>query len=387
LMIAGFDRYFQIAPCFRDEDARANRSPGEFYQVDIEMSFVTQDEIFCVIENLFTAVFNEFSDGKIDKAPFIRIPYKEAMLKYGTDKPDLRNPIIINDATSLFKGSNFTIFSKQIDNGAKVRALLVKSIAQNSKKFFNGMVDWAIKELGAGGLAYLQWKDNEVKGPIAKVLGIKELDAIAKHCKAEEGDVVFFVCDQEKIAEKIAGQVRKKLGEELDLISKDEFKFCWIVDYPMYEINEKTGAVEFSHNPFSMPQGGMQALLNKTPTEILAYQYDIVCNGEELSSGAIRNHRPDIMYKAFEIGGYTKEEVDAKFSNMINAFKLGAPPHGGIAPGLDRLIMLLAQKDNLREVVAFPMNQKAQDLLMDAPRPVSEQQLEELYLRHELPDE
>ncbi len=388
LMVAGFDRYFQIAPCFRDEDARANRSPGEFYQVDVEMSFVEQDEIFKVIEDLFVDVFTAFSDKKIDTAPFVRIPYAEAMLKYGNDKPDLRNPIVIREMTDLFDGSGFSIFANQIKKGAIVRALPVKGVADNPKKFFNGMIDWATSdEVGAGGLAYLIWKDGEIRGPIAKVLSAEELNEIATRCEVGEGDVVFFVCDQKKKAVSIASKVRNRLGDELNLMSPDEFRFCWIVDYPMFEENEDTGKIEFSHNPFSMPQGGMAALESGDPLSVLAYQYDIVCNGEELSSGAIRNHRADIMYRAFEIGGYSREEVDEKFGGMINALKLGAPPHGGIAPGLDRLVMLVAGKDNLREVVAFPMNQRAQDLMMGAPRPVSERQLLELSIRHELPDE
>lgn len=388
LMVAGFDRYFQIAPCFRDEDARANRSPGEFYQVDIEMSFVEQEEVFKVIEDLFVDVFSTFSDKKMDTAPFIRIPYQEAMLKYGNDKPDLRNPIVIREMTDLFDGSGFSIFANQIKKGAIVRALPVKGVANNPKRFFNGMIDWATSdEVGAGGLAYLIWKDGEIKGPIAKVLSSEELKEIGNRCEVGEGDVVFFVCDEKKKTVRIASKVRNKLGADLKLMNPDEFKFCWIVDYPMYEANEDTGEIEFSHNPFSMPQGGMKALESQDPLSILAYQYDIVCNGEELSSGAIRNHRADVMYKAFEIGGYTRQEVDDKFGGMINAFKLGAPPHGGIAPGLDRLVMLVAGKENLREVVAFPMNQRAQDLMMDAPRSVSERQLVELSIRHELPDE
>lgn len=388
LMVAGFDRYFQIAPCFRDEDARANRSPGEFYQIDVEMSFVEQEEIFKVIEDLFVDIFTTFSDKKIDSAPFVRIPYTESMLKYGNDKPDLRNPIVIREMTDLFDGSGFSIFANQIKKGAIVRALPVKGVAENPKKFFNGMIDWATgDEVGAGGLAYLIWKDGDIKGPIAKVLSADELNEIATRCDVGDGDVVFFVCDEKKKAVRIASKVRNKLGADLNLMNPDEFKFCWIVDYPMFEENEDTGKIEFSHNPFSMPQGGMEALETQDPLSILAYQYDIVCNGEELSSGAIRNHRADIMYKAFEMGGYTQAEVDAKFGGMINALKLGAPPHGGIAPGLDRLVMLVAGKENLREVVAFPMNQRAQDLMMGAPRPVTDRQLVELSLRHELPDE
>jgi aspartyl-tRNA synthetase len=385
LMVAGFDRYFQIAPCFRDEDARANRSPGEFYQIDIEMSFVTQEDIFKVIEELFTDLFSEFSDKKVDSAPFVRIPYKEAMLKYGTDKPDLRNPIEIQDLTSVFDGSKFSIFANQIKRGAIVRALPVKNIAGQPKKFFNGLIDWATsEEVGAGGLAYLIWQNGEIKGPIAKVLEQDRMESIKEICNVGDGDVVFFVCDKEKKAVQIASKVRTRLGVDLKLLNSDEFKFCWIVDYPMFEENEETGKIEFSHNPFSMPQGGMEALENSDPLSVLAYQYDIVCNGEELSSGAIRNHRPEVMYKAFEIAGYSRNEVDEKFGGMINAFKLGAPPHGGIAPGLDRIIMLLADCNNLREVIAFPMNQKAQDLLMDAPRAVSKRQLQELGITTDL---
>lgn len=387
LMVAGFDRYFQIAPCFRDEDARANRSPGEFYQVDLEMAFVEQNDVFAVIEDLFTDLFAAFSTKRVDAAPFRRIPYREAMLKYGTDKPDLRNPIVIRDLTDVFRGSEFSIFAKQIDAGAIVRALPVREACDQPKSFFNGMIDWATSsEVGAGGLAYLIWNNGEVKGPIAKVLSGERMAQIREACEINDGDVVFFVCDKPQKAVDIAAKVRTRLGELLNLIEPDSFRFCWIVDYPMFEADEVSGAISFSHNPFSMPQGGMDALQNTPPLDILAYQYDIVCNGEELSSGAIRNHRPDIMYKAFQIAGYTPEEVDAKFGGMIKAFKLGAPPHGGIAPGLDRLVMLLADCQNLREVIAFPMNQRAQDLLMDAPRPVAPQQLQELHIRTVVPE-
>ncbi len=386
LMVAGFDRYFQIAPCFRDEDARANRSPGEFYQIDVEMSFVEQDDVFKVIEELMTGIFSEFSGWKMSEAPFQRIPFAEAMLKYGSDKPDLRNPIVIQDVTEAFRNSDFKAFAGAIKSGAVVRALPVKGIAGQSRSFFDKMIEFA-QSVGSKGLAYITWADGEVKSPIAKFLSEENLKAIASTCDAADGDVVFFVCDQPGPAASIAGHVRNKLGKDLDLLEKDTFRFCWVVDYPMFELDEHTGAVQFSHNPFSMPQGGMEALENKDPLEILAYQYDLVCNGEELSSGAIRNHRPEIMYKAFDIGGYTKEEVDAQFSGMISAFRYGAPPHGGIAPGLDRIVMLLANVENLREIVAFPMNQKAQEPMMDSPRAVSDRQLEELHIRIEMPDE
>ncbi|WP_321990766.1 aspartate--tRNA ligase [Marispirochaeta aestuarii] len=386
LMVAGFDRYFQIAPCFRDEDARANRSPGEFYQIDMEMSFVEQDEVFAVIEELMTGLFSEFSDWKISSPPFERIPYAEAMLKYGSDKPDLRNPIVIRDVTEAFKGSDFKAFAGAIASGAVVRALPVKGISGQPRSFFDKLIEYA-QSVGSKGLAYITWTGGEVKSPIAKFLSEESIRAIADACDVNDGDVVFFVCDQSGSAAAIAGQVRNKLGRDLDLLEKNSFRFCWIVDYPMYERDEHTGKIEFSHNPFSMPQGGLEALNEKDPLEILAFQYDLVCNGEELSSGAIRNHQPEVMYRAFEIGGYTREEVDSQFAGMINAFRYGAPPHGGIAPGLDRIIMLLANVENLREIVAFPMNQKAQEPMMGSPREVSEKQLEELHIRVELPDE
>ncbi len=386
LMVSGFDRYFQIAPCFRDEDARANRSPGEFYQIDIEMAFATQEDIFAAVEKLLTAIFNEFSERSIDSAPFLRIPYKEAMLKYGSDKPDLRNPIVIRDVTEAFAGSDFQAFSRTVAKGGVVRAVPVKNIADKPRSFFDGMIAYA-QSVGSKGLAYITWAGGEVKSPIAKFLSEERIKSIADACAAEEGDVVFFVCAPEKEAARIAGDVRLHLGRELDLLEKEVFRFCWIVDFPMFEWSEEAKAVSFSHNPFSMPQGGLEALETEDPLSVLAYQYDIVCNGEELSSGAVRNHRPDIMYKAFEIAGYPREEVDEKFHGMINAFKMGAPPHGGIAPGLDRIIMLLREEENLREVVAFPMNQKAQDLMMNAPQRVYRKQLEELHIRVVAPDE
>ncbi len=380
LMVAGFDRYFQIAPCFRDEDARADRSPGEFYQLDIEMSFVTQEDIFKVVEEVLYSVFSNFSSWEIDKPPFIRIPYREAMLHYGTDKPDLRNPLLIEDVSSFFAGSGFKVFASAVAQGGVVRVIVVKNGTSQPRAFFDRMVQFA-QSIGSQGLAYLCWNDTDVKGPIAKFLDKQRLDALASGLKIATGDVAFFICNDEKRANRIAGEIRTRLGEELDLIEKDVYRFCWVVDFPMYEFNEETRKIEFSHNPFSMPQGEMDALLNKDPLQILAYQYDIVCNGTELSSGAIRNHRPDIMYKAFELAGYTKEEVDSKFAGLINAFKYGAPPHGGIAPGVDRMIMLLADEPNIREVIAFPMNQKAQDLMMKAPCPVTERQLKELHLK------
>ena len=380
LMVAGFDKYFQIAPCFRDEDARANRSPGEFYQIDLEMSFATQDDIFAVVETLFDTLFHRFSSWKVDKPPFRRIPYREAMLTYGTDKPDLRNPLEIRDVTAAFEGSDFKAFAGVIEKGGVVRAVKVPGIAGKPRSFFDGMIEFA-QSVGSKGLAYMIWTGTEVKSPIAKFLTEERIASIAEVCEAGEGDVVFFVCSKEKEAARIAGEVRIKLGEELDLLEKDVYRFCWVVDYPMFEWSEEEKKVTFSHNPFSMPQGGLEALENQDPLTILAYQYDIVCNGEELSSGAIRNHRPDIMYRAFEIAGYSHYDVDEKFGGMINAFKHGAPPHGGIAPGLDRIVMLLTGEKNLREVVAFPLNQKAIDPMMNTPREVTEGQLRELRLR------
>ena len=380
LMIAGFDRYFQIAPCFRDEDARADRSPGEFYQLDIEMSFVTQDDIFGVVEKLIHGIFTEFSGLKVSSPPFPRIPYREAMVKYGIDKPDLRIPIELRDVSSIFAASGFNAFRSIIEQGGVVRAIPVKAIADKPRNFFDKLVDYATS-LGAKGLAYVVWTGTEIKGPIVKFLKPDQLDAIAKACGVEKGDVVFFICDMPAIANKIAGELRLKLGRDLDRVEKDAFRFCWIVDFPMYEYDEENKCVAFSHNPFSMPQGGMEALEKSDPLSILAHQYDIVCNGIELSSGAIRNHRPDIMYKAFEIAGYKREVVDERFGAMIKAFKLGAPPHGGIAPGVDRIVMLLADEPNIREVIAFPMNQRAQDLMMNAPAEITEKQLRELHIR------
>jgi len=380
LMVSGFDKYFQIAPCFRDEDARADRSPGEFYQLDMEMSFATQDDIFGVIEGLFDELFTAFSDASIDKPPYRRIPYAEAMLKYGSDKPDLRIPIEMCDVSDLFEKSGFKAFASVVKNGGVVRAIPVKNMAGTPRRVFDNLVSYA-QSIGAKGLAYLVWNEDQVKGPIAKFLTDEQMAELAKTCDVSTSDAVFFMADQPAVAARIAGEIRVKIAQELDLIEKNAFRFCWIVDYPMYEEDETTGQVIFSHNPFSMPQGGMDALLEKDPLTVLAYQYDIVCNGVELSSGAIRNHKPEIMYKAFEIAGYGPEVVDAKFGGMINAFKHGAPPHGGIAPGVDRIVMLLAGTENIREVIAFPMNQRAEDLMMKAPSQVSEDQLKELHLR------
>lgn len=535
LMVAGFDRYFQIAPCFRDEDARANRSPGEFYQIDIEMAFVDQDEIFAMLESLLSGLFRDFSDPlcRVDRAPFLRIPYLEAMEKYGSDKPDLRIPIEFKDVSAIFQASKFEMFKKQVDKGAQVKAIPVRGVAARGKPFCESMLEFATsKPVGAKGLAYIIWKDGEFSGkPITNHLNAEEIEKIRISCGLGDGDVVFFVCDKKDKADKIAGLVRSEIGarlrldiqtfslsamestegeeesektedsfidravkedpslaalkkreaafkamvltqvgdkgaafrdalldiakaegaplsfyiaaengktvqshfaevlpekdrriiddriklkdgdvalfvfgrgkditqtarlirrtlsEKLGLPQVDDFKFCWIVDFPMFEKDEKTGKIQFSHNPFSMPQGGMDSLLQKDPLDVLAYQYDIVCNGEELSSGAIRNHRLDIMYKAFETAGYSQSEVDEKFQNMVKAFRLGAPPHGGIAPGLDRIVMLLSGKSSIRDTIAFPMNQAAQDLMMDAPRAVSDAQLQELSILVDVKEE
>lgn len=382
LMMSGFDKYFQIAPCFRDEDARADRSPGEFYQLDIEMSFVTQDDIFSAIEPIMFEIFSKFGKKQVSKPPFVRIPYAQSMLKYGSDKPDLRNPIEIVDVTEIFQDSDFTVFRDVIAKGSIVRAIPAPNSATKSRKFFDDMVKFAIDE-GAGGLGYIQFtQSGEAKGPIAKFLNAQKMQQLQRHAKLQNGDSVFFACASEAVAAKLAGKVRTKLGQELELISNDRYEFCWITDFPFYEYNEETRQIDFSHNPFSMPQGGIAALENaKTNEDLLAikaFQYDIVCNGIELSSGAIRNHKPELMYKAFEIAGYSNEQVEEKFGGMLRAFKFGAPPHGGIAPGIDRMVMLIADTINIREIIAFPMNQQAEDLLMDAPSYVSEKQLREL---------
>ncbi|KRB86056.1 aspartate--tRNA(Asp/Asn) ligase [Sphingomonas sp. Root710] len=381
LMVAGFDRYFQIAPCFRDEDARADRSPGEFYQLDFEMSFVTQEDVFAAIEPVLHGVFEEFSNGRsVTPAPFPRIAYRDAMLRYGSDKPDLRNPLEITDVTEHFVGSGFGLFARIVEGGGVVRAIPAPGAGAKSRKFFDDMNDWA-RAQGHAGLGYINIKGGEAGGPIAKNHGEEATAKLIAALGLGPDDGVFFAAGKELPTAKLAGAARTRVGEELGLIEQGVFKFCWVVDFPMYEYDEDAKKIDFSHNPFSMPQGEMEALETKDPLDILAYQYDIVCNGVELSSGAIRNHKLDVMYKAFEIAGYTKEQVDENFTGMINAFKYGAPPHGGSAPGIDRIVMLLADEPNIREVVLFPMNQKAEDLMMNAPSPVSLKQLRELNIR------
>jgi aspartyl-tRNA synthetase len=388
LMIAGFDRYFQIAPCFRDEDSRADRSPGEFYQLDFEMSFVTQEDVFDAIEPVLAGVFEEFADGRdVTALPFPRIPFEQAMLVYGTDKPDLRNPIEIADVTEAFRGSGFGIFARAVEQGAVVRAIPAPGAAGKPRSFFDKLNDWARAE-GAAGLGYIIFAaEGEAKGPIAKNLDAERVAAIKSAAGLSDGDGVFFACDKESAAAKFAGVVRTRLGQDLDLLERDALRFCWVVDFPMYERDEDSGVIEFSHNPFSMPQGGLDALENQDPLTIKAFQYDIVCNGVELSSGAIRNHLPEVMYKAFAIAGYSAAEVEARFGGMLNALKFGAPPHGGSAPGLDRIVMLLAEEPNIREVIAFPMNQRAEDLMMQAPAEVPDARLRELHLKLDLPPE
>ena len=382
IMVAGFDRYFQIAPCFRDEDARADRSPGEFYQLDFEMSYVTQDDVFNAIEPVLAGLFEEFADGKAVTAAgaFPRIPYREALLKYGTDKPDLRNPLLIADVGGHFAGSGFGLFAKIVDGGGIVRAVAAPGTADKSRKFFDDMNEWARSE-GFAGLGYATRKAGEWGGPIAKNHGAEGMDKLASEMGLGPDDGLFFAAGKEAEAVRLAGLARTRVGEQLGLIALDRFDFCWIVDFPMFEYNDEQKKIDFSHNPFSMPQGELEALESKDPLDILAWQYDIVCNGVELSSGAIRNHRPDIMYKAFAIAGYSQAEVDTSFSGMINAFKFGAPPHGGSAPGIDRIVMLLAGEPNIREVVLFPMNQKAEDLMMNAPAVVDGKQLKELSIK------
>ena len=386
LMVAGFDRYFQIAPCFRDEDARADRSPGEFYQLDFEMSFVTQDDVFAAIEPVLAGVFEEFAGfgGRtpwaVTKGAFPRIPYAESMLKYGNDKPDLRNPLVITDVSSHFVGSGFGIFAKMVETGSVVRAIPAPKTAEKSRKFFDDMNEWAKSE-GYAGLGYVTRKSGEFGGPIAKNHGEAGMQAIYDALGLGPDDGCFFAAGKEAQAAKLAGLARTRVGAELGLIEQNTYKFCWIVDFPMFEYDEDAKKIDFSHNPFSMPQGELEALETQDPLTIKAFQYDIVCNGVELSSGAIRNHRPEIMYKAFEIAGYTREDVDRDFAGMINAFKFGAPPHGGSAPGVDRMVMLIADEPNIREVVVFPMNQKAEDLMMNAPGNVTLKQLRELHIR------
>ncbi len=388
IMVSGFDKYFQIAPCFRDEDARADRSPGEFYQLDLEMSFVEQEDIFKVVEKLMISLFKNFSSKIILNEKFPRIPYAEAMMKYGSDKPDLRNPLIIHELTYLFDRDDvkFDIFKKLVNNGSIVRAIITKNTKEKPRSFFDGIDKWA-KSQGASGLAYFTIeKDKEIKGkgPIGKFFSEDSLKELMKNCKAEIGDSVFLACGKEKEIERILALARQKIAQDLDIIEKNKFAFCWIVDYPMYEYDENLKKIIFSHNPFSMPQGKINELNFEKPLSIKAYQYDIVCNGVELSSGAIRNHLPELMYKLFSVAGYSEKDVNEKFSGMINAFNFGAPPHGGIAPGIDRIVMLLAGTENIREITLFPMNQNAQDLMMNAPSNVNEKQLKELNIKKDI---
>ena len=382
IMVSGFDKYFQIAPCFRDEDARADRSPGEFYQLDLEMSFVEQEDIFEVVEKIMINLFKKFSNKKLQYEKFPKISYEDAMLKFGTDKPDLRNPLIISDLTNVFTRDDvkFDVFKKLVKSGSKVRSILTKNTQDKPRSFFDNIDKWA-KEQGASGLAYFTFEKNDkicAKGPIGKLFSEDSLKEIMKIISAEIGDSVFFACDKIKEVEKISSLARDKIALELNLIDDKKFAFCWIVDYPMFKMDETTQKIEFSHNPFSMPQGDPQKIDFKNPLNIKAYQYDIVCNGVELSSGAIRNHIPELMYKLFSIVGYDKNAVNSKFKGMINALSYGAPPHGGIAPGIDRIVMLLANEKNIREVTMFPMNQNAEDLMMNAPSEVSDKQLKEL---------
>ena len=388
IMVSGFDKYFQIAPCFRDEDARADRSPGEFYQLDIEMSFVEQEDIFRVVENLMVNLFKKFSSKKLINEKFPKIPYQESMLKYGTDKPDLRNPLFIHDITNIFTRDdvNFDIFKKLVKSGSKARCIVTKNTKDKPRSFFDNIDKWA-KEQGASGLAYFTIEKNEKitgKGPIGKFFSEESLKEIMKICKAEIGDSIFLACGRTNEIEKILSVSRNKIAKDLNLIDETSFAFCWIIDYPMYELDEQTKKIKFSHNPFSMPQGDVDKLDFSRPLEIKAFQYDIVCNGIELSSGAIRNHVPELMYKLFSIAGYDKNQVEEKFSGMLNALSYGAPPHGGIAPGIDRIVMLLANEKNIREVTLFPMNQNAQDLMMKAPSEVDLIQLKELGIKTDI---
>ena len=390
IMVSGFDKYFQIAPCFRDEDARADRSPGEFYQLDIEMSFVEQEDVFKVLETLMVNLFKKFSSKNILNIKFPRIPYAESMLSYGTDKPDLRNPLKINDITKIFSRDDvkFDIFKKLVKEGSKVRCIVTKKTKDKPRSFFDGIDKWA-KEQGASGLAYFTLEKTDKilgKGPVGKFFSEDSLKEIMKICNMDIGDSVFMACGKINEIEKILSISRNKIAEELDLINKNQFAFCWIVDYPMFELDDQTKNINFSHNPFSMPQGDIENIDFKNPLNIKAYQYDIVCNGVELSSGAIRNHIPELMYKLFSIAGYSKKDVDEKFSGMINALSFGAPPHGGIAPGVDRIVMLLADEKNIREVTLFPMNQNAQDLMMKAPSTVDDKQLKELGIKKNIKD-
>ena len=379
LMVSTFDKYFQIAPCFRDEDARADRSPGEFYQLDFEMSFAEQEDIFNEIEPVLFEVFKENSDFEVSTPPFKRIKYLDSMEKFGTDKPDLRNPLIVSDVTKYFKNSGFKIFESNIEKGYVVKAIKAPNSSSKPRAWFDKLNQWARDE-GQKGLGYVILEENDYKGPISSNMNKENLEALKKAIDLKNGETVFFICDEKDSATKFSALVRTKICNELQILEKNTFKFCWIVDYPMYELDPITKKIDFSHNPFSMPQGGMQSLLERDPLEILAWQFDIVCNGIELSSGAIRNHKRDIMVKAFEIAGYSEKELKARFGSLFNAFKFGAPPHGGSAPGIDRIIMLISGEENLREIVAFPMNQQAEDLMMSSPNIVNESQLRELGL-------
>ena len=386
LMVAGFDKYFQIAPCFRDEDARADRSPGEFYQLDIEMSFVTQDDVFEVVEDVLIDCFEKFTEWKALEKNFIRIPYKESMLSFGCDKPDLRNPLRITDVSELFAASEFKAFKSVVESGGVVRAIAVKSQANQPRSFHDKLIEYA-QSVGSKGLAYLIFINGEVKSPIAKFLSEDIISQLKEQHNLVDGDVIYFVSDKESRANDISGKVRNEIANRLNLIDENDYQFCWVVDYPMYEWDEENKKIEFSHNPFSLPQGGLEALENQDPLEILAYQYDLVCNGIEISSGALRNYKPDLMYKAFNIAGYSVDTIEEKFPGLINAFKYGAPPHGGIAPGVDRLVMLILGEPNIREVIAFPFNQQAEDLMMNAPNSVDYKQLEELSIDINVPEE
>ena len=386
LMTSGFDRYFQIAPCFRDEDSRADRSPGEFYQLDLEMAFIEQEDVFRAVEPVIHGVYEEFVSQAVTPLPWPRLPFSEVMLKYGSDKPDLRNPLEIADVTEVFRGSDFGLFSRAIDKGSVVRGIPAPEVAGRPRSFFDKMNDWARAE-GAPGMGWILLEDGGGKGPIAKFLSDDRLAALRAATGAKDGDAVFFACDREGSAAKLAGLARDRLGRDLDLLEKGVFNFCWIVDFPMYETNEATGKLDFSHNPFSMPQGGLTALRSENPLDILAHQYDLVCNGVELGSGAIRNHLPEVMVEAFALVGYSREETEAGFGAMMNAFRYGAPPHGGLAPGIDRMVMQIADLPNIREGICFPMNQQAEDLLMGAPASASEAHLRELHVRVHLPPE
>lgn len=376
LMVAGFNKYFQLAPCFRDEDPRADRAPGEFYQLDFEMSFATQEEVFEVLEEIFTSTFKHFTNWKVDEAPFIKIPYKEAMEKYGIDKPDLRNPLIVQDVTNIFKNTEFNAFKEK-----KVKAIIVPNGSEQGRKFFDNMTEYAVEEIGAKGLAWVKLTEEGPTGGIAKFI-TEEVKTELEALGAKIGDSIFFVADEKlETVQKIAGLIRIELGKRLDLIEKDTYRFCFIVDFPMYEYNEEEEKIDFNHNPFSMPQGGMESLLTKNPLDILAYQYDVVCNGYEMASGAVRNHDPELMVKAFEIAGYSEQEVETRFGALYNAFQYGTPPHAGAAPGVDRMIMLITNEENLREIIAFPKNKKARDVLMNAPSKVTKEQLEEVHIQ------